>query len=195
MDPLRSLVCRADHCSGLASAVQSAVGVWHWHCNECNKEWSEHDEPHEQKLIRLVDEVCNLADPLFGKDESFENLSSLMVRCSQELSSSHWTTATLATALINKTHSASQTMQPVPEQQAFHQIARIALHWYEAHMDGSLLCTKVGLLTSMLYSHYGLAEEGQRLMAKHSPTLELLLKVPELAAAFQAGVQSHKAAV
>ena len=44
----------------------------------------------------------------------------------------------------------------------------------------------------MLYSAYGLSTEGQQLMLEHSPTLELLLQVPELAAAFQAGVDANK---
>ena len=54
------------------------------------------------------------------------------------------------------------------------------------------ICLQVGLLTSMLYSAYGLSTEGQQLMLEHSPTLELLLQVPELAAAFQAGVDANK---
>ena len=98
-------------------------------------------------------------------------------------------------------------MKPVPDVHAFHQIAEYALHWYKTCVPKSLLFPKVvvpllafiddywcqmGLLIGTMYDTYGMTEKGAALQAEHGTTLELLLQLPELSAAYQNGIDAHR---
>lgn len=51
---------------------------------------------------------------------------------------------------------------------------------------------QVGLLLGSMYESYGMKEKSAVLLQKHASTLELLLQLPELSAAYQDGIARHR---